>query len=49
MLDRCWCGDAIVNGGAKLAGESGCNFPCKGNSAETCGGLRTLDVYQKPT
>jgi hypothetical protein len=37
------CGNKIENGG-DLA--SGCNMPCAGNSAETCGGNERMDLYQ---
>ncbi|KAG0650392.1 WSC domain-containing [Hyphodiscus hymeniophilus] len=41
---ECWCGNALVNGGAPVS--DGCNMACNGNSAETCGGSNRLNVYQ---
>lgn len=35
---QCFCGNNIVNGGKKATSDSECNTPCKGNSAENCGG-----------
>jgi hypothetical protein len=41
---ECYCGNAILNGGA-CADQSSCYMPCKGNTAETCGGPNRLNVY----
>ncbi|KAI4190389.1 MAG: hypothetical protein L6R41_000841 [Letrouitia leprolyta] len=41
---ECWCGNAILNGGAAAA--SGCTAACKGNATEYCGGSNRLNVYQ---
>ena len=38
------CGNVISNGGA-AALDSGCNFPCNGNTNETCGAGNRLDLY----
>lgn len=36
-----------MNGGGPAPdGNALCDMPCKGNSAETCGGPNRLDVYQ---
>lgn len=44
---ECWCGNAIINGGGPAPnGNVGCNMPCKGNTAEICGGPDRLDVWQ---
>jgi glyoxal oxidase-like protein/WSC domain-containing protein len=43
---ECWCGNAFANGGAPAPdGDAGCNQPCKGNTAEICGGNSRLNVY----
>ncbi|POR33498.1 Uncharacterized protein TPAR_06315 [Tolypocladium paradoxum] len=42
----CFCG-ATVNG--PQVDDSQCSFPCNGNKAETCGGDKTLSVWQDPT
>ena len=40
------CGNSFANGGGPAPdGNIGCNMPCKGNSAEICGGSNRLDVY----
>ena len=41
---ECYCGNAILNGGA-CADQSSCYMPCKGDTAETCGGPNRLNVY----
>ena len=41
-----FCG-ASVNG-PQIA-ESNCNFPCTGNSSESCGGNDIISIYQDPT
>jgi len=43
---ECFCGASVA--GTQIA-ESNCNFPCTGNSSETCGGNDILSVYQDPT
>lgn len=41
------CGNAIGNGGSLSPDASSlCNMPCKGNTAETCGGSNGLNVYE---
>ncbi|TWU73628.1 hypothetical protein ED733_002615 [Metarhizium rileyi] len=42
----CFCG-ATVNG--PQLDESKCSFPCSGNKTETCGGDKSLSVWQDPT
>jgi len=42
--DECYCGNAIVNGGAPAAASS-CSMVCSGNSSEFCGGPNRLNVY----
>ncbi|KAF8197751.1 copper radical oxidase [Mycena galopus ATCC 62051] len=42
--DQCYCGPAIVNGGAPQS-VSACNMPCAGNISEFCGGPNALSLY----
>ncbi|KAJ6565672.1 copper radical oxidase [Mycena sp. CBHHK59/15] len=44
FADQCFCGTAIVNGGAPEP-ISDCNMPCVGNISEFCGGPNRLTVY----
>lgn len=39
--NECWCGNKINN--IKLNGT--CDFPCAGDSSETCGGSLALNVF----
>ncbi|TVY44145.1 WSC domain-containing protein [Lachnellula subtilissima] len=39
---ECYCGVVLGNG---TAPTSGCNMPCAGNSAETCGGSSMLNLF----
>jgi len=43
---ECWCAQYLSVFAVKLA-DSECNFACKGNSSEICGGTLKLSVYQK--
>ncbi|KAK3322262.1 WSC domain-containing protein [Apodospora peruviana] len=43
---NCYCGQTV--NGAALE-EDTCNFPCTGNSSQTCGGSNKISVYQDPT
>ena len=40
---RCWCGDGDYS---RYGTSSDCNFPCAGNTDQTCGGLRSVSVYK---
>ncbi|KAK1462132.1 WSC domain-containing protein [Colletotrichum melonis] len=40
---ECWCDSQIRNGG--VAASDGCDMPCKGNTAEFCGGSNRLNIY----
>ncbi|CCC05915.1 unnamed protein product [Sordaria macrospora k-hell] len=42
----CYCGNT-VNG--QQLDESQCNYPCTGNSSQTCGGSDIISIYQDPT
>lgn len=42
---ECFCGSEIMNGGACASDKYTCYMPCKGNTAETCGGPDRLSVY----
>ncbi|KAK6418200.1 hypothetical protein LTR95_017230, partial [Oleoguttula sp. CCFEE 5521] len=42
---ECYCGGGILNGGACATDQSTCYMPCRGNTAETCGGPNRLNVY----
>lgn len=44
FADQCFCGTAIVNGGAREP-ISDCNMACAGNVSEFCGGPNRLTVY----
>ncbi|KAJ7229668.1 glyoxal oxidase N-terminus-domain-containing protein [Mycena haematopus] len=44
FADQCFCGSAIVNGGAPQS-ISSCNMACAGNSSEFCGGPNALTMY----
>ncbi|KAJ7659270.1 copper radical oxidase [Mycena polygramma] len=44
FADQCFCGPAIVNGGAPEP-ISDCNMPCAGNISEFCGGPNRLTVF----
>ncbi|KAJ6479629.1 hypothetical protein C8R45DRAFT_1076519 [Mycena sanguinolenta] len=44
FADECYCGSAIVNGGASQS-ISNCNMVCAGNSSEFCGGPNALTMY----
>ncbi|KAJ7482564.1 hypothetical protein FB451DRAFT_1084926 [Mycena latifolia] len=44
FADECYCGPAIVNGGAPEP-ISDCNTACAGNISEFCGGPNRLTVY----
>jgi len=45
---ECWCAQYLSAFAVKLA-DSQCNFACKGNSSEICGGSLKLSVYQENT
>ncbi|KAK1853428.1 copper radical oxidase [Colletotrichum chrysophilum] len=40
---ECWCDNSIRFGGVPTT--DGCNMPCKGNTAEMCGGPDRLNLY----
>lgn len=42
----CYCGNTVR--GQQLPEES-CNYPCTGNSSQTCGGTDIISIYQDPT
>ncbi|KAL9074517.1 MAG: hypothetical protein Q9157_004376 [Trypethelium eluteriae] len=43
---ECYCGDALLNGGAYLpASDTSCDLRCNGNDVEVCGGTGRLSVY----
>jgi hypothetical protein len=42
---QCFCGDAIVNGGAPAADQSDCNMACGGNPDEMCGAGNRMNIY----
>ncbi|KAJ7487362.1 galactose oxidase [Mycena galericulata] len=44
FADQCFCGPAVVNGGASQP-LSDCNMPCVGNVSEFCGGPNALTMY----
>lgn len=46
---QCFCGDAMINGGAKATADSQCAMPCSGNSSEVCGGPDRMSIYANTT
>jgi WSC domain len=46
---QCYCGNAIIGQGVLASPQSGCNTPCGGNSAETCGGPDRMSIYSNQT
>ncbi|KAF2170893.1 hypothetical protein M409DRAFT_35857, partial [Zasmidium cellare ATCC 36951] len=42
---ECFCGNSLQNGGACASDQKSCYQPCKGNSAEICGGPNRLNMY----
>ncbi|KAF4632511.1 hypothetical protein G7Y89_g5614 [Cudoniella acicularis] len=40
---ECYCGNVLLNGG--VVGATGCTMPCKGNSAEYCGGSVRISLF----
>ena len=42
---QCFCGNAIVNGGALSPDESTCSNNCGGNANEKCGGPNRMSIY----
>ena len=42
---ECYCDNLLKNGGSCALDQTTCNMPCKGNSAETCGGPNRLNLY----
>lgn len=43
--DECWCDNSIAPGAVLLSNSSQCNFPCPGDSKQTCGGLLSLNLW----
>ncbi|KAK4580137.1 hypothetical protein LTR86_000340 [Recurvomyces mirabilis] len=49
---QCFCGNAIVNGGAPASDSvaaSQCHMACSGDSTESCGGPGLMDIYYTGT
>ncbi|KAH0499309.1 hypothetical protein TgHK011_006512 [Trichoderma gracile] len=44
---QCFCGNNIVNGGAKAANQADCNTPCAGDDSEICGGGGRMSIISK--
>ncbi|KAG9027629.1 hypothetical protein FRB95_007563 [Tulasnella sp. JGI-2019a] len=46
---ECWGGNSIVTsgGGGAVLPASSCNYPCKGNTTENCGGSYIATVFTK--
>lgn len=42
---ECYCGNALVNGGALLTSNTTCNMLCSGAAGETCGGPNRLSLF----
>ncbi|KAJ3494780.1 hypothetical protein NLG97_g3855 [Lecanicillium saksenae] len=41
---QCFCGNHIVNGGAKAKSKAECDTPCSGNSTQSCGGGNRMSI-----
>jgi len=46
--NECYCGSQIYKEDGSGVVSTGCNVPCNGNSAQTCGGGNRLNLYFKP-
>ncbi|KAM0722233.1 hypothetical protein Q7P37_001674 [Cladosporium fusiforme] len=42
---ECFCGDAILNDGTCATDQKSCYMPCRGGTAEICGGSSRLNLY----
>lgn len=42
---ECWCDDRIERTAFVSPDPSVCNFACKGDASETCGGRSTINIY----
>ena len=46
---QCFCGNAIIQGGAPASSDTDCGMSCGGNSAEKCGGPNRMSIYSNGT
>ena len=46
---QCFCGNNIINGGAKATSEADCGMTCGGNANEKCGGPNRMSIYATGT
>jgi hypothetical protein len=46
---QCFCGNAIINGGALATQQTDCSSACGGNSAEKCGAGNRMSIYNTGT
>ncbi|PNY24742.1 fungistatic metabolite [Tolypocladium capitatum] len=44
---QCFCGNQIVNGGAKATSDAECNTPCGGDKTQNCGGPSRMSIMSK--
>lgn len=44
---QCFCGNNIVNGGARAKSETECGSPCAGNPKSNCGGGGRMSIISK--
>ncbi|KAL6869950.1 hypothetical protein ACO1O0_001285 [Amphichorda felina] len=42
---QCFCGNEIINGGAKADDESQCSTPCGGDADQKCGGPDRMSIF----
>ncbi|KND94716.1 putative fungistatic metabolite [Tolypocladium ophioglossoides CBS 100239] len=41
---QCFCGNQIINGGAKAKSDTECNTPCGGDKTQNCGGPDRMSI-----
>lgn len=46
---QCFCGNAIINGGALASDDSQCSNNCPGNASEKCGAGNRMSIYSNGT
>ncbi|KAJ2980129.1 hypothetical protein NQ176_g2827 [Zarea fungicola] len=44
---QCFCGNSIINGGAKAKADSECNMACTGDTTQSCGGGSRMNIVSK--
>ena len=46
---QCFCGNAIIQGGAPASSDNDCGMTCGGNANEKCGGPNRMSIYSNDT